>query len=245
MKTTRLTIPLIGLFAGTAAAQTTHSVGFGDKGLVHGTILDGSEYLSTPGSGFKFSVETQNNLDTAIIFDTRETGTADPDLEDPFVGGNLKGAELGNILIFADNLHGGGDGVVDNPNDSASGGDLTFEFNSSNVESFGMALVDAPESSETFKITFRDSKGTSRTLTLEQYISVSGTKGFAAGNNHANQFADTTARQLRLENIQSVDIELRGSGGFDNITWTESAVPEPSSALLMIAGLGMTLRRRR
>ncbi|MGJ8696794.1 MAG: PEP-CTERM sorting domain-containing protein [Verrucomicrobiaceae bacterium] len=232
-----------GLLIGFANAQS-YVADFSHSGFHHGTILTGNEYDSLLGGGFNFALESKNGLDTAIIFDTRQTGTADPDLELPIIGGNLVGAQLNDILIFANDLDGGKDGIVDRPNDSADGGSLSIRFNANNVNSFGFALVDAPQQGEQFGITFYDSSRGQVTLSFEEYLEVSGTKGFVAGDNYANQFANTSASQLGLQNIQAVRIDLLASGGIDNITWSEG-VPEPSSALLSLAAAGLLLRRRR
>ncbi|MDA7876883.1 PEP-CTERM sorting domain-containing protein [Akkermansiaceae bacterium] len=150
----------------------------------------------------------------------------------------------GDLLIFADNLTGGGDGIVDSPNDSAAGGTLFINFNSSNVDSFSFAFVDAVETAETFGISFFDSIGTEKSFTLTEYIAATGTVGFVPGDNRANQFATISADDLGIDNIQEIEIRLFASGGIDNLTWSES-VPEPSSALLSLLGLGFVIRRRR
>lgn len=111
---------------------------------------------------------------------------------------------------------------------------------------FGFALVDAPQKDEFFAISFTDSKGKNVDLSFRKYIEVSGTTGFVNGDNFADQFSQTTAQELGLTNIQSVEIQLFASGGINNITWTEGgSVPEPSSPLLALAGLGLMARRRR
>lgn len=244
MKTKYYSI-LLGLISGAASAQTTNVVDFSGSAFVHGKMLDGSEFSSAPGSGFTFRLDGANGIDTAIIFDTNQTGTADSDLEYPFSGGNLKGARLDQVLIFADNLDGGKDGIVDRPNDSARGGILEFHFNSDNVTDFGFALVDAPETQEVFGITFEDSNGSTKKLTLAEFLAVSGTDDFVAGDNFANQFAQTSATSLGLQNIKNVSLDLKASGGVDNLTWTEGAIPEPSTGMLSLVALGMAFRRRR
>ena len=160
------------------------------------------------------------------------------------------------LLIFAENLTDRNrDGLVDSPDDNVNGGILTIEFNESNVSAFGFALVDGPEVREAFDITFFSNRltpeGTQEAveLSFEEYIEVSGTTGFVPGDNHANQFVSTNARDLGLSNIQAVEINLRASGGFDNFTFTEGSsfpgIPEPSTALLSLIGLSFIARRRR
>jgi len=241
MKFTQIPL-LLSLMAGASHAQT-FVADFNQKELVHGKILTGDEYDSGPGGGFTFKVETGNGLNTAIIFDTNETGTADPDLEFPFSGGNLAGSRLNQILIFADNLGGSEkDGIVDQPNDSAAGGVFNLSFNDKQTSAFGFALVDAPEKEESFGIAFTDSNGKSVKLNLEEFLKVSNTTDFEGGDNFANQFNMTRARDLGLANIKEVSINLKASGGIDNLTWT---VPEPTSALLSLVGLGFLAGRRR
>lgn len=218
-------------------------------GFVHGAVLSGNEFTRNPslyGGGFTFEVDSANGLNTGIIFNTNVSGSADPDLEAPFIGGNLAGQRLGDLLIIADNLNGLNNGIVADPNDSASGGTVSLSFQSNSVTAFGFALVDAPEQGETFSISFSDSSGRSRAFSLQEYVDITNTQNFAASNNFANQFAQLDASTIGLSNFKNVDLNLKGSGGFDNFIYTESTpVPEPSGALLSLLGLSVLIRRRR
>ncbi len=87
------------------------------EGLPHGTIL-GSQYAAY---GIHISATANApGKNAAIVFDTYQTGTPDPDLE---VG-------IGNIAVIAQDLIdvNPADGLVDKPNDNMSGGKMTFHF---------------------------------------------------------------------------------------------------------------------
>ena len=229
----------------TGFAQTTHNITFDEPsvGLQHGSLFAGNEY-SGLGGGVTFTVDSNGSHDQLLVFDTQQSGTADPDLESPFAGGNLQGVQgLGNALIIAENIiDRNNDGFVDSPDDEARGGTIGVVFGNNLVQSIGFNLYDTPESrNSNVSVIFRDASGASVTWNPGDLLANGTNVSFA--NHYGNRFEDVTASQLGLQNIQSVDFNIE-SGAVDSLTF--KTVPEPSSAALL--GLGVTvllLRRRR
>jgi len=230
----------------TSLAQGTYyEVSFdeSDQGLEHGSVFTGNEYASL-GGGVTFSVNSKGSHDQLIIFDTDSTGTADPDLENPFEGGNLKGVRgLGNALIIAENLvDRNRDGLIDSPDDEARGGTISVVFGNTQVHSVGFSLYDTPENtSSRVSIVFKDSVGGSTTWLPADMIANGSNVEFA--NHYANTFGDISAKQLGLQNISSIDFNIE-SGALDSLHFC--AIPEPSSAALLgLGALGVMFRRKR
>jgi len=238
-------LPLAMAPAAIFAQTGTYEITFDEvsQGLVHGSFFTGNEY-SGLGGGVTFSVDSNGSHDQLVVFDTTATGTSDPDLQDPFKGGNLAGlTNLGNALIIAENIiDNNNDGVADNPDDEGKGGTIGVVFGNANIASVGFSLYDAPEKSTSdVSITFKDGSGSSVTWLPADLIAHGSNVAF--GNHYANEFEDITAAQLGLTNIQSIDFKIE-SGAIDSINFT--AVPEPSSsALLGLGVMGLILRRKR
>jgi len=228
----------------TAHAQLLKTITFDEpgQGFVHGSQLAGNEYAA---DGVLITVNSNRRHDQGIIFDTRATGTADPDLQDPFLGGNLGGrTDLGNALIIAENLiDGNNDSIIDTPDDEAGGGSFEFEFLTP-IETFGFSLYDTPEASveRALVVTFDDGAGNSVEMSLSQLAALTPSAEFA--DHYANAFTPVTLADTGLSQFQTVTVEIAGSGAIDTINYT--IVPEPSSALLGVATfLFACVRRRR
>ncbi|GIV33138.1 MAG: hypothetical protein KatS3mg031_0673 [Chitinophagales bacterium] len=100
------------------------------SGLQHGEIIN-NQYDSL-GIHFR-AIANDPGVDTLIIFNSNLTGTLDPDLE---VG-------IGNLAIIPINITGGGDGIVDVPNDNFDGGTIIVTFDQpTTLQSFVIVDVD-------------------------------------------------------------------------------------------------------
>ncbi len=74
----------MGFLAAIFGATPAYSNSFDFEGVDHSTILN------TQFPGLMISaVNTGGGPELAVAFDTTEISTADPDLEDPWAGGNL------------------------------------------------------------------------------------------------------------------------------------------------------------
>lgn len=229
---------------GISQAQTFR-VTFDDNKLEHGSILRGDEFASV-GGGVRFDVARSDGKTSAVIFDTSQSNTADPDLQDPVKGGNLVGARLGNVLIIPTDLNDrDSNGLVDSPNDFKGGGSINVRFGANDVSAFGFSLLDAPEKAEDVSLTLFDSFGKQQSFSIAKFIEVSETKNVAFGDGFANRFNLTDASKLGLANVSGVSFKFLASGAIDNIEFSRTPVPEPSSALLGLSALGIFLRRRR
>ncbi|MCP5535719.1 MAG: PEP-CTERM sorting domain-containing protein [Akkermansiaceae bacterium] len=251
MKTTHVlsryisALALLTAVAGPAVAQSTHVITFDEasQNLQHGSLFSGSEY-SGLGGGVTFTVDSKGRHDQLIIFDTNQSGTADPDLENPFLGGNLKGVRnLGNALIIAENLvDRNNNGLIDSPDDEAAGGRIGVIFGNSQVSAVGFSLYDTPETSKSdVTVVFKDMNGLSVTWKPSDLIANGTNVDFA--NHYGNHISNISASQLGLKNIQSIDFNIE-SGAIDNLVF--HTVPEPSSlALLGLGASAWLLRRKR
>lgn len=154
-----------GLATAPAAAQT-RTLTF--EGLQHGARVDPA-YGAFSNPDVVIRASNENGPDQAAVFDTRRSGTADPDLEGPrtatetnvarlwTVGNIPRNTVLGNVLILPENdidvrnnTTGapGPDGLLDSPDDAAefagqttSVGQFRFRFSGA-MTAFGFDLVD-------------------------------------------------------------------------------------------------------
>ena len=232
------------------------------EGLAHGTIANRLDL-----DGVRISADNFNNdLDLAVVFDTRARHTADRDLEDRYgwKAGNLRGERgtVGNVLILQEKNR--NTRVVDHgtrinrPDDEGKrpAGELYFDFERE-IDSFGFDLIDVEGTEE-----FRNRSGFFATFTrLATTVSVSfaelinpvspfydATVRF--GDNSANRIRPITAAQLGLDGFDNVTINLGGSGAVGNISYTPvdtppAAVPTPSAAVAGLGLLGLLSSRRR
>ncbi|MFK7911097.1 MAG: PEP-CTERM sorting domain-containing protein [Akkermansiaceae bacterium] len=236
---------LTAALSGTGLAQTAYEISFDESsvGLDHGSLFTGNEYGSL-GGGVTFTVDSKGSHDQLLTFDTDITsGTADPDLESTFVGGNLKGVKgLGKALIIAENvIDRDQNGLVDSPDDEARGGTIGVVFANTNINEVGFSLYDTPENSNSdVSIVFKDSSGKTATWRAPELLSHG--SGVEFGNHFANKFSGIEASKLGLTNIQSIDFNIE-SGAIDSLHFC--VVPEPSSAALLALGLTACLTRRK
>jgi len=179
-------------------------------------------------------------FDYAVAFDTMATGTADPDLEDGWAGGNLAGEVLGRILILQENSAGCGTGVCSDPDDEGNrpAGTLTFDLGFGSAI-FGFDLIDVDSTmAENGTLTLWDEQGESWSTDFMTLLA-----GFDIGDHTANRIQPLIADNLGLGPIVRAQFVMGGSGGIDNV----ELVPEPTTALLLglgLIGLGRAGRRR-
>jgi hypothetical protein len=154
---------------------------------------------------------------------------------------------LGNILIIAENdIDLDMDGFIDDPDDEGSqpAGSLTFVFATPIVE-LGIDLIDVePEAGEQlFELSFFSGAILVGTLGWSELVQRDASIEF--GDNSANRVAPVTAGELGVTSFDRVALALGGSGGADNLTFTQ--IPEPGTLALVALGLLATagLRGRR
>ncbi|MGH0031968.1 MAG: PEP-CTERM sorting domain-containing protein [Myxococcota bacterium] len=241
-RTLALSMTLLLLAALPAASTTTITF----SGTAHGEVVD----TDFAGQGLASIVVTNigGGPNLGITFDTTETGTMDPDLEDPWSGGNLpSNTLLGNILVIQENATGCGDDVCDVPDDEGTrpAGSIELIF-SQPVTTFGFDLIDVEGTSgpddENGSIVFHDGLSTF-TITWDDFESGGAFEvaGLVFGNNHINRIPEISPGDVGLTKFDKVVINMGGSGGIDNLI-----IPEPATALLVALGCaGFAVARRR
>jgi len=103
---------------------------FNLNGLPEGAVIENHQDVTV-----SVSHNNANHPDKAIVFDSNCVGGCsgqDPDLQTPNPTGHPTNTEpLGNLLIIAeDDVDANNDGLVDDPDDEAAGGIITFDFGS-------------------------------------------------------------------------------------------------------------------
>lgn len=234
-----------GLPVAAASAQTT--IDF--SGLGHG------KQVTTQYAGLGLTVAANNfskPFDMAITFDTTRTGTADPDLEDPWERGNIaSNAILGNVLIIAENNRdANNDGFIDSPDDEGNrpAGEFIFTYFSA-ITSFGFDILDIEGTAqENGSIRFISGSTTLKTVTFAELVNPLSPfydSTIVFGDESANRIRPFTTASLGVGPFDKIVIRLGGSGAVDNLTWTPTIIPAPGVAgLLAVAGLAATRRRR-
>lgn len=135
------------------------------------------------------------------------------------------------------------------PDDNASGGSITFDFET-NINSFGFNFIDL-DGSEGATITFTDSTGITTTVGFDQFEAGGSFQQGAAGstdevvwqNGAANRInpisvADVNSTlNTNLSNFESVTINLTGSGGISQIRYGFSTPVPEASTVASAAGI--------
>ncbi|MCB9858423.1 MAG: PEP-CTERM sorting domain-containing protein [Phycisphaerales bacterium] len=231
------------------SAATKIDFSFEDDGVT--PLLNGQAINQNEEFGILFEILSAGPNAGAAIFDsTPGINAADPDL---WVG-------LGNILILQSNNGGAGAMTGDffnNPNDEPDGINTLFFNFLAPVTLEAIDLIDVDQNGPV-TVTLTDTQGRKRvyfapaswtydiatqglpmgakgydTLDLTTLMDQVGEGGSTATATEDAGFDATSVAQLR--------VDLDGSGAVDNLVF----VPEPSSALLLVAGAIFVSRRRR
>jgi hypothetical protein len=204
------------------------------------------------------AVNLQGGPDLAIVFDTLMENTADPDLESPWLVGNIFANSLQRgILIIAENaIDSDGDGRIDDPDDQAaprgsSSGEIRIQFDF-DLSSFGFDLFDSeggPEINPNVGfVAFRDNGVELRRISFAEFITPTSSfydPTIEYGDHSANRIRPITAAQMNIDRFDEVRVNI-ASGGIDTLTWSEAApIPEPTSLALVGMSAAALLRRRR
>ena len=212
--------------AATVCAVQADTIDF--SSLSHGDIVS-EQYAS---NGVHISAINPNRpFDLAGIFDTRMTGTRDPDLEDTFDMGNIDGnTEIGNIIIIQENNKG-----LPDDEGSRPAGQLIFEFDML-ISSFGFDVVDLESSTaERSSIDFFRDGSLVESLNFADFeTGGSMDQGMIFGNNSLNRMAMFDV----LGGFDLAIFNVGGSMGFDNISYDIHVVPLPGAATMAMVGLG-------
>ena len=192
--------------------------------LSHGQIVENE--FSNGTNGFTVSgANIGGGPDLIVAFDTFETGTADPDLEDPFDIGNAhtsatfrdlqdpnnSGSSISRFfdaLIIQENGQEdpGNKGFIDaNPDDEGTrpAGTIQLDFESP-ISRFGFDLLDVENVGEEFNLVFSNGDEVLATVPFEEFVTDDETTSglffddtIEFGNNSANRIVPITSSRLR------------------------------------------------
>jgi len=201
---------------------------FGSTNFQHGTVVN-TQYNS---AAFANAVISADNVgggpDLAVVFDSRLTGTQDPDLEDPFSNSSGLGiANPGNILIIQENSIGCDDGICNSPDDEGSrpAGSFTIAFAQA-VEILSLDFFDI----ENFAGNDEDN---GRPGTEIRFFDNMANELFPGAYFVPGTGGDNTWDRLTFAGVTgvfSMEINLYGSGAIDNLVY--NVVPVPAAVWL-------------
>lgn len=228
-----LVVTLAMTSAGVAGAITLDFEQFATGTVLSGSTVQGVTITTN---------NTRKPFDIAAIFDSRGSGTRDPDLEaNSFLGGGTAWSngnlgedalgfdpDLGKILIIMRNDDGCSTGICSNPNDDGGGGHFGFAF-ATPITSFGVDVVDIDDGEQGGTIILHDGFN-SVSFDFDELLPVGN-----FGNHSANRFEPLLAQDYGFDSFDRATIVLEGSGGVDNVTF--APIPEPGTVALLALGL--------
>jgi len=177
----------------------------GGSALPAGTVIS-DQWLEM---GLRVRGERPGLPDAAILFDSANPTGGDFDLATPGTG-PMNDTALGQLLILPENMKDlDGDGLIDVPDDAASGGKLVFEFEQA-VELYGLTLVDV-DLGESVMLRLFDG------LRLVEDFAVPDIKGVLADNN-------ALCMGFASEPVTRLEVELSGSGGVAGLSFVPHVV---------------------
>jgi hypothetical protein len=222
-------------FCGMASAAQAGAIDFEEFNKGDDLIALGPN-LAIPGSSVTYTV-TGSGLgsDSAIVLDTGNITGDDTDQAQPFdlydqsgtlIDGNY---DPGNILVIG-NYNG------TDVNDTNNSGTLTFTL-SDPVNFVQFELFDNADNGGGANVTFEDMNGGSILSFTDLGLGVS----------PDNKIGDNEALRVQFSapNTKIASFSITGSGGIDNLRYTEVPVPATLGLLgIGLIGLGLAQRRR-
>ncbi|MEL7483435.1 MAG: hypothetical protein AAFN41_03680 [Planctomycetota bacterium] len=237
---------LVASAAAIACASPAFGQAFTFDSLAHGEIVTNQyEPMMT------ISAENYRRPHNLLVgFNTNATGTADPDLEAPWLGGNLLhngvSTDLGTALIISEtDVDADGDGIIDDPSDEGlrPAGRIDIEF-ARPVPMFGLDVVDIEgQVSEFSSLVFFVNGSAVGVVDFEDFENPASQyydPTIIFGNNSANRIKPILASDFNVEGFDGVKIYVGGSSAYDTFF-----IPAPASAAVLgFAGVAASRRRR-
>lgn len=255
---------LTAVYCASGADVSAAVIDFEDR--QRGEIVD-DQYAGFQGGVF---VSANNNdpsgPDVAAIFVADPNFVEpDPDLRPPYTRGNIKGTSPGKVLIIPENATDvgspppgqGPNGLIDFPNDEASGGWIQFRFGQQ-IESLGFDFLDAEGITRDFangySVQFYQDRLFVGQVTFRRFMNENSQfydPTIEFGDDSINRIEPIRADQLGLgvTSFNRVVFNLGESGALDRIDFV--VIPEPGTAAMALLGLagvhfatGRSRRRR-
>lgn len=232
-----LAVATVALFVFTPQHAQGDTITF--DSLPTGAIL-ADQFATSHGVRFSAVNNVSSHPDKLVVFDTDNYTGGDVDLAYPWTGGNLTGQRLSKIFVIAEDVFDGdNDGLVDDPDDEGRGGTVTIKFDSL-LEAFRFDQVDRDDANGE-QVQIYKQGSLLDTITYVQMETADPTIDF--GNRKANRLPWITSATVG-DVFDEVRIQVSGSHGFDNITY--SPVPEPATMILLAIGaVPVVMNRRR
>jgi hypothetical protein len=171
--------------------------------------------------------DRNNGPDQAILFNSAAPTGGDPDLGTPNQayggpgignGGSTNTVPEGMLLIIAENItDNNNDGLVDNPDDEAQGGTISFQFTNTAVRVDTMVFIDIDDNQAT-TITVEKSDNSTVTFVLPD----------AGDNGRVTAF-------INESDVVALHVNFSGSGGIAGLYYCDDGeviVPSPCLAVL-------------